>query len=447
MTRISTSIKIQKGSESSLFQRGIWEPSLIDWRDIIKDYLHLSRIRFNNKLAMMRIQLQLMQDIIQCQNEIVMYKDVMKNPSNIEKYIKPDDVVSNDDLKNSNRKINIQKVLIKSLRDIADGHLWRIFNYNRSLMHQMGRQPGTGYISIESGGLNELYAWADSILDKDISHFILNELTNSAKIGDVIIKRSNGHIEVTEIKSSDLRSGRKQKERLQKQEKRLKNFESLANTGIGDIQGVPGKIITIPVAYKTSLEVLVKLLTEANKKGISGKKIGNYLSMVCADYSIKIEEKRVMNCFKKYAVNCKSKSDRILNIDTSIRNRYSPNFTPLSIFPIPVNYIADLLLGKKQIFYSVNISEIFRIFEKHNWKVVSSFMESAEDLSLDNKPFCTLKKKKVNIDLPWTIPNQIIFDLLDINSTISTFDYTYQLFSTDKIRLLINYSDENQVWK
>jgi len=442
MEKVKTSQKIQKDRKGAIEVK-LWEPSMLNWRDVFADYMWVLRNRIDNKLSMFKVQFEIYQDIVQAQKNIQMYKDLRKTPSNIKNYTKSNIKV---DPVYIDTRIKKEKVFIKSLKEIMDGHLWRIFNYNRALMQEIGRQPGTTFISIDAGGFKEVYAWADQILETDITHFLLNDLTNASKIGDVTVKNKKGEIELLEIKSSNLASGKKQKERLLRQQERRANFESLANTKKGLIDGRDGEIVELQIKYPDNFYKLRHLLKKADQNGISNLKVKDYLFMTCVDRSIKVEAQKRKKYLSKHRTIKSKKDDIIIMIDTSARDTYSTNFVPLSIFPIHELFIADLMLGKKQIFYSVNITKILRTFEKHGWSIKSTFYQSSDNKKVEGTPFCTISKNKINIDIPWTIPNQLIFELQDLSTICKILNFTAADMKNESKRGLFNYQNEADIW-
>jgi len=442
MQKVKTSQKIQKDRKGAI-EIKLWEPSMLNWRDVFADYMWVLRNRVDNKLSMFKVQIEIYQDLVLSQKNIQMCRDIRKTPSNIKNYTKSNINVDPVDI---DKRIKKEKVFIKSLKEIMDGHLWRLFNYNRALMQEIGRQPGTTFISIDEGGFKEVYAWANQILETDNTHFLLNGLTNASKIGDVIVKNNKGEIELLEIKSSKLASGKKQKERLLRQQERRANFESLANTKKGLIDGIDGEIVELPIKYSDDFCKLRHLLKKADQNGISNLKVKDYLFMTCVDLSIKVEEQKIKKYLSEHRTIKSKKDDIIIMIDTSTRDTFSTNFVPLSIFPIPELFIADLMLGKKQIFYSINITKILKTFEKHGWSIKSTFYQSPDNKKVEDTPFCTINKNKINIDVPWTIPNQLIFELQDSCTICEVLNFSAEEMKNESKRGLYNYSNEADIW-
>jgi hypothetical protein len=447
--KVKESLEIEKNNQNQLvIEPGFWLPSLYEWRDVIEDYLLVSRRRTNNRLSMFKLQLELMGDIYKTQDTIKAYKEVLQNPSNIRKYNKTatENDISESNLKYYKNEIKRDKLLIKSFKEIADGHLWRIFDFNNALMYCLGIEEDSGYLQLDSGGIRELNNWGTQINNESTAQFILNSLTNYARIGDVIVKKNNGIIEVKEIKSSTLSSGKKQKERLLNQKMRRENFVSFANNNIGKIKGEVIHIENSPITQNNHFNILHNSLSECELKGVSSHIINDYLGIIIKDNSKPQKtQKEFRNLFDNIFKSIKKGNDILLPADSLIRKKYSPNFTPLTIFPIDEKYIADLMLGKKRIYYLVNISEIFRFFEKNGWRILSYFKDKNEYNNEKEKSFCVMRHKELTVSVPWMLINQVIFDFLDLESLIELYEYTYKQKDIKKERILYNFKND-KLW-
>lgn len=448
--KVKESLEIEKNNQNQpVIEPGIWNPSLFEWRDVIEDYLLISRKRLNNRLSMFKLQLELMGDIYKTQETIKAYKDVLKNPSNIKKYNK---TASEKDMSNANlayleKEVTNSKLIIKTLKEISDGHLWRMFDFNRSLMYCLGTENDPGYLQLDEGGLKELNNWGSQINNESIAQFILNSLTNYARIGDVIVKDNNGFIDVKEIKSSTSSSGKKWKQRLLNQKMRRENFKSFANKNIGKLKGEVIHIENLPITQKNHFDILHNTLSECELKGISSHIKNDYLGIIIKDKSKPQKtQKEYRNLIDNIFKSIKKKgNDILLAADSQIRKRYSPNFTPLSIFPIDEKYIADLMLGKKRIYYYINISEIFRYFEKNGWRILSYFKDKNEYNNEKEKSFCVMRHKELTVSVPWMRINQVIFDFLDLESVLELYMYTYKQKDVKKERILYNFKND-KLW-
>lgn len=447
--KVEENLEIEKKEENPpAIEPGIWHPSLFEWRDVIEDYLLISRKRTNNRLSMFKLQLELMGDIYKTQETIKAYKEILRDPSNINKYNKnaTEKDISEGNLKHFENEIIRNKLLIKSIKEIADGHLWRMFDFNNALMYCLGIEEDSGYLQLDSGGIRELNNWGSQINNESIAQFILNSLTNYARIGDVIVRKNNGTIEIIEIKSSTSSSGKKWKKRLLNQKMRRENFESFANNNIGKLKGEVIHIENSPITQKNHFNILQNALSECELKGVSSHIINDYLGIIIEDKSKPPRtQKEFRNLIDNISKSIKKGNDIILPADSQIRKKYSPNFTPLTIFPIDENYIADLMFGKKRIYYFINISEIFRFFEKNSWRILSYFKDKNEYNNEKEKSFCVMRHKELTVSVSWMRINQVIFDFLDLESLIELYEYTYKQKDIKKERILYNFKN-NDLW-
>ena len=441
--KVKESLEIEKNNQHQpVIEPGIWNPSLFEWRDVIEDYLLISRKRLNNRLSMFKLQLELMGDIYKTQETIKAYKDVLKNPSNNKKYNK---TASEKDMSNANlayleNKVTNSKLIIKALKEISDGHLWRMFDFNRSLMYCLGTENDPGYLQLDEGGLKELNNWGNQIKNESTIYFMLNSITNYARIGDIITRDESGIIDVKEIKSSELSTGQKQKGRLIRQKQRRENFKSFANNKVGKLKGNSVHIENTSIKPQYDFTSFENVLLECETNGVSSKIMNNYLGLIATDLSKPQKtQMEYRNLVQNMFNNLKKGNDILIPADSQIRKKYSPNFTPFTIYPIKEKYIADLILGKKRIYYFINISEIFRIFEKNGWKVLSYFKDTNKYNNEKEKSFCVIKHNELTISVSWMQINQVIFDFLDLESLIELYEYTYKQKDIKKERILYNF--------
>lgn len=451
MSQYKASLKVEKyrGGAIEIFKIGIWGPRLSDWRDVVEDYIDISRKRFKNKLAMFHLQLDLLRDVSDEEKIIKMNKDIIKNPENIKKYTDEQEVIDNLDIEDVKIQLADSKLRLHALLEVGDGHMWRMFNYNRPLLYVVGTHMDAGPMRYDTGFLSELYGWASSILDKKVSHFLFNSITNFGRIGDVIVRYQNGEVEIKEIKSSESQRGIKRKERLDRQTQTRDNFLSFANSGEGYIGKEKIGIFKSDIKINNSLLTLDSGLREAEEKGISYRKINPYLNVVCMDmqtYSEREDDADIATSYlDKASQDWTIQSNNILPYNSFDRLVYSPNFTPISLYPFSAKHVADILFKKKVVWHFLNIDILFQEFSKYKWDVIS-FIGTKENYDKKNEPFCVLKRGDMNVALPWTISNMILFDLVKVKSIIGILDYFYKNKIADKQRYLIGFEGEEKVW-
>ncbi len=428
----------------------IWGPKLRDWRDVVEDYIRILKNRHKNKLCMFKLQVNILQDIIGCEYYITLGKKIKKEPSKIKDYVDTDVKEEEFDFDDFYKQINQEKLIRKILKEIMDGYLWRLFNYDRGLIYAMGWEGNPGNLRYDPAFIREFQDLGDAIKDPQISHFLLNDLSNFARIGDVITKNKESNIEVREIKSTSSMRGRQRQERLKRQEEKRKNFEELANKREGISNEKEIKLISSDVVRKSNLKILLNALKETNVTGISGRKINRFLSIICMDVEVNSRRQSAKNdfdrLFNQYVKPWQDKGQEWLFIESSLRNKFSPNFTPLSIFPFPESIIADLLCMKKIVFYYFNIYELINFIKSTNWSVKDSILDYDKSYDPRNSPFCHIQFKELTIDVSWYLINQLIFDLLNPKSFISIYDYVYNNHKNPEKHIMINFSNEQECW-
>jgi len=432
-----------------LIKTGIWGPSLADWRDIVEDIIYIARRRFDNKLAMVQLQLSLHLCVSEAQNNIKIYKDILKHPENMAKYTDEVAVIENPNLNDVERKKGREELMLAAFLDIGDSHMWRMFDYDRSLLYIMGKHMSAGPMQYGPSLISELHGWGHSVVNTDVSHFIINSITNFGRIGDVLLRHGDGTIEVKEIKSKNSARGKKWKERLERQEQVRGNFLSFANSGNGSIDGRNVSIIDGSIALKSSLDILDKGLIEASKTGVVNRKISPYMNVVIFDFQVisdkehRAQAKRAIDQAKQ---DWTQPSENILIIDSTDRQVFSPNRTPLSSLPFTESCIADLLLRKKVIVYCINIDVFVNKFKERGWELSPSGKEPTEQEAGQDEPGWILKKGPQRLGFPAIALSLLFYDTVSISCVI---DQLNEFVKGGIIEggYFIRFVGEDSVWK
>jgi hypothetical protein len=125
-----------KKSDLSDIATSIWVPSIKEWRDLIEDYVEISKRRMHNKLAMFKLQTNLISDILLISDTIKGYIKLVEVPE--ERKIRFPEIETNDDnVKYWEQEIKTHKIILNALKDIGDGIAWRVLEFNRSLIYNM----------------------------------------------------------------------------------------------------------------------------------------------------------------------------------------------------------------------------------------------------------------------------------------------------------------------
>lgn len=102
-----------------------------DYPDILEDYLSISRKRKDNKLALSKLQLHMLEDIVVQEKSIKSYKGKLETEANL-----PDRAA---ELIRS--EITMHGLIANAIRQIGDGIAWRAFDYDRFTTRILSSHP------------------------------------------------------------------------------------------------------------------------------------------------------------------------------------------------------------------------------------------------------------------------------------------------------------------
>ncbi len=195
----SQKFSIRKNNTVQEFMRGIYSPTLADWRPVIEDYLYISEKRTFEKWSNFKLQQNIFTDIVLNIKAIDGYKELQKGMELDFKKRNISDIDFKKQKEHNQSESASLKIINKVLREIVDGMVWRLFNYNRPILSMLADKQPIEIIRPEKGTINNLFEFADTFL-KHNSIAILNDITNFLRVGDVTRINSNGDIEIVEVK-------------------------------------------------------------------------------------------------------------------------------------------------------------------------------------------------------------------------------------------------------
>ncbi len=367
------------------FSRGIWSPTTRAWRDVVEDYLYISRKRIDNKLSLFKLQLQILMDIINNVNFIDSYKkklnefveDKEKGSMSLEEF--------EFEEKHINSEIFSLELINKSLREIIDGIVWKNFNFNRAMLYMLADKEPIESIRLDVGMIKTLNEFAEIFL-KPKDYAIINDISNFLRIGDITHIDENNNINFIEVKSSKSLRGA----RIARQKQRMSELVEFFNTGNKEYDGKKLKIFDSSVKQRNYLSQLYDSILRAKNRGYDSILIGNYIIVEICDFS----KFKKIDTLKKYF---SSKHDSVKekwhkNNDLVFRGfftdklAYSKNFAPYSIYPFDVQTCTDIIMGRLWISTLFNHSEIFKILEKNGWEIIDALhFKSNDDIAKINK--------------------------------------------------------------
>lgn len=448
-----------KQEEYDFSTKEFWTPQLNDWRDIIEDYIYISRKRRDNKFSMFKLQMNILEDIINNSRYIHHYKQRLNElDTEIKERGDPDrEKVNQSEFKSVELKIFELKQINRVLKEVADGIAWRYFNFNRAILYILADKEPIEYVTPDEGLISSVYKFADIFWDKE-KFAILSDITNFIRVGDLTVINKDGGIEFVEVKSGKKKGARKLNSRVRRQKKHMEELVEAFNTGSGEIDDKKFKILDSKEKQVNHLHTLKELIQKAKMKGYSAELIGNYLIVNVVDLGNKFNSPDKLSKYfeskhKSIRENWKRDNDFYLPFWFSRKLIFSRNYAPFSIYPFDAEICADILMGKLQITAVLNLTEIKRIFEKSGWKVVESVHDWLDKEISDTEPdpnkLFSFKVNKGGFSsvIPPAMTGRIVFEMLSPKSILSQLEKMYNEGpDIDYDTCLINYLDDQKKW-
>lgn len=426
-----------------------WSPSIREWRDIIEDYIYISKKRKNNKLSMFKLQMELISDLIRLNDALKGYIKLFEDPE--ERKIQfPDTEITPDIIDYWEKEIFNHKVLINAIKDVGDGIAWRIFDYDRAIIYNMcvnNEDPGP--LTLTDGFVIELHSLGDFTNETDIKNFIYHGITNFLLISDLTLLYGNGEKEFVEVKSGKRGRGKSWKERLERQKERAENIAKIANTDEGISSNVETKFRYIDKKPETIINKLDTLLKRSNDNLVVTQIFSSYLGVGVVNFAMLVETESDSWQEKLDKLKNQIKKDEkdFVMIHSSIDwNIFSPNKAPLSIHPFTPEVIANILLGKYIVNYVINITQFLREFEKKGWKATNIISERSPES--EDKSMFTLKKGSLSISIPPLLYSRAIYEGLSVDSIILELEDILKSGPKDKkYALFYGFTKEKFLWE
>lgn len=433
--------------------RGIWNPHMRLWRDIIEDYLYISKKRINNKLSIFKLQLNILQDLINNTNTIDDYKKLEEKLTKDEQQ----GIISKKEFEHEKEHINSEilstNIINKALREIADGMVWKYFNYNRAILYMLADKQPIETIRLDQGALNTLYEFSD-VFSNPEAIAIYNDITNFLRVGDITQIKEDGSIEIIEVKAS-----KKRDKRVTRQKQRMSELVEFFNTGLTNYDGKQMKIIDSNIRQKTYLSMLLDGIHKARYQGYESVLIGNYLILEIVDFSKIDDSSDFIGYFESKHKSVKEewekRNPRVFSTFFTDKMDYSKNCAPFSIYPFDIETCTDIMMGTLTIRASFNFSELLQIIKKAGWDIKDALMlrSKAEIDALRGKDTRDISFLKVNkgpftIDVPPSLIARMQYELLSPATLIAELEESLKMGSQKEVDYhLINYTDEKSIWK
>ena len=413
---------------------------------ILEDHLHITSIRRQNPLPLFRVQLSMLTDLVTSEQAIAQYKSMKEERHRkLEGDVQDRDKLE-DELRSINREIYFNRAVCRAIRDIADGIVWRLFDYDRATLAMIASRPASKHIN--PTGLEAELLEFSRVYDSREGIAVLNDLTNFLKLGDVTIRKDEGTFELVEVKTGHKSSGR-----ITRQKQSLRNTLALINTGkANDEQICISQLEVNPEAYFGNLRHVIQ---EAGKKGIAHRRIGDYMLVECTDFEIATDMgfenikpilDKARDCTDKWG----KQGDIVIDLISQDKYMAVKHYAPFSIYPLPENTRVRLMIGSLFVVSYLNLSAVLRYIESRGWKIIKTPQEHSaerkESLAGEEIMLATIRKGPLKIAIPFQFFGRIGFEFLKPKSLVDSFEAQLSAGPTGSVKNLHNLSGESELW-
>lgn len=377
--------------------------------EVLEDYLHISRKRQTNRLALARLQAHLVDELISAEATVKHYRDkrteLEKGKSDGQNDAQQG--ATKTDLKFVRSELFLWRAFANVIRAIADGVAWRALGFDRAVLRALCQNRGSQQIT-SPGTAEELREWSRQF-DHGSGIAILNSLTNWLTYGDITVVQNDGSVEIVEVKASKTTSSR-----VVRQKQRMRELVTLLSTGKGNLEGKTVEVCTLDIVPETGLDALERLLQETNSSpGYAAARLSNSAYIECIDFRVVADgaDKDIGKLRDSLIADWEERNDDIHPGESLKCLGFSPNMAPFSVFPFEPALCVDLLTGAKAYMVLLNVTAVAREFQYRGWQIVTTPKEVFESGKLA-EDFMTVKKDGFAVTLPPAVFMRLLMELL-----------------------------------
>jgi len=440
---------------------------------VLEDYLDISRRRQLTIVPLFKLQLHMLQDLVTAERMIGQYRQKAKeilgetppdeedagaddagepesdSSTELETSEERESTRPTEEIRLINRELFHLKAEVRALRDIGDGIAWRLFDYDRAVLHELARRPSGKHINLD-GILAELYALA-AYCNERSGVPLLNDLTNFLKFGDLTIRRGS-EFEIVEVKAGTSGGGRDTRQR-----QGLTEVMSLLSIDQGrKIDGKPVRISTVGVQPEMFKGNLRGLLDRAEADGAAVEQVGSHLVIECMDFMSALEKRfqkervfAILDRGRPVLERWKAANDFVIKLDAHDRYAHAQNYAPLSIFPLNPRACVRLMSGAVGLRAFVNVSAVLRGLEERGWTVVKSPFQIAESEKefTGELPMAILRKGRLTTSVPSALFGRLGMEFLKPKSLAQLFEAMLREGDKAGTYQFVNFAGEPGMWQ
>lgn len=280
-----------------------------------------------------------------------------------------------------------------------------------------------------------------------------NDLTTCLRHGDVTAVHPDGQLKIWEVKRSegaeDAAHAQRGRDAVALINKRRHTFAD------GQMQ----HIVSVPVAYRTYLQAANALLPRARRRGYAGANVSPVQYMAVIDHAPDTDSAAEWTPLHERALNKVPwwvPQTRIVQFTAALRRMRDrrdsfPSVAPLSIYPFDVEDVADLMLGRLDMFTALNLDGLVQQFAQKgiHVEIAHSEVDGASDrfLTAHHRVF----GRELIVEVNPTVREQMLIELMTPANAIAQVGAMIRAVEAEsrptRVERVPAMADEARVWR
>jgi hypothetical protein len=330
----------------------------------------------------------------------------------------------------------VAAALQHATRLIADGMVWHALDYDRPTISILGKERPVGGHADDAG----LKAELAKMREVELVHGLLtfhNDTTNILRRGDItsIVAVNDQRFPLPEEVKAGSGDATKQRDRIKEA-----------------LEMIVSRRFVVPVPFDTHLDVLAELIAEAKRTGYAKAKLDCRFAQVIDYRHFGGREERVGEIAQRSLAELGwSSGRRLVYAGTSsvsrIRDRGDPvvELAPLSIFPLPAEDVADLLLGFVDTSVHLNTQLLALCFAERGMRVGFAVAPAS------HTHFLEARRGYRGFLMPAYVREQMLHELVTVQTLTALADW---ILASGKTREwtdmtkapILGFADERTAW-
>lgn len=328
----------------------------------------------------------------------------------------------------------VADALQHATRVLADGIVWRGLDYDRTMISILGKEPPVAHHADDHGFFAELAALEIAAEQPGVL-VIHNDTTNCLRRGDITV--------ITEIDGRRVAIPKEVKAGSGDASKQVARI-------IEALEMIRTRRFFVPTELSTHLPELPELIAEAKRRGYTKKRFDCMFVQV-VDFRHWGAREQQLAALSADAIRAVAWNPAVVDVGMTsvsrIRDRGNPvvELAPVSVFPLPAEDIADLLLGFVEITVHINKQLLGLRFAENG--MTANFLAQPAAA----RHFLEARRGYRGFLMPAYMREQMLHELMTVEAVVAISDYllasgkTHEWMELDKAPL-VGFENERSVW-